>query len=221
MHRFTKLIPPELKGLSGAVFNSGRDAYSGSSGLYLLGLNPGGDPAKHVRETVEFHTDKVLSRPSNWCEHRDEPWDQRPPGTAGMQPRVLHVLRGLQLDPGRVPSSNVVFVRTKGQAQIASDFGRLAALCWPLHSAVIESLQVRTVLCFGKAAGNFVRSMIAANRPIGTFVEMNNRRWTCDAYENSAGLAVVVATHPSRVAWTNRATDPTQLLRDVMARPMV
>lgn len=218
MQRFVELIPAELLDSSGAVFNSGRSAYNGNASLYLLGLNPGGDPAKLVRETVRLHTDKVLSRPSNWCEHRDEEWDERPAGTAGMQPRVLHVLRGFNLDPGTVPSSNVIFARTRGQAEIAPHFERLAALCWPLHVAVIKELSVRTVLCFGKSAGGYVRRMTKANQIVGSFVETNRRQWACHAYENSEGLSVVVATHPSRVAWTNVASDPTNLLREVIDR---
>ena len=219
MQRFIDLIPSELMDRSGAVFNSGRDAYAGDAPLYLLGLNPGGDPDTHVQETVDFHTNKVLSRSSNWCEHRDESWDGRKAGKSGMQPRILHVLSGLGLDPGRVPSSNVVFARTRGQAQIASDFNRLADLCWPLHAAVIKELKVRTVVCFGKVAGAFVRAMAGANQPIGTFAEDNARRWTCDAYESRDGVCVVVATHPSRVSWNSRASDPTEFLQGIMARP--
>lgn len=216
MDHYLQHIPAALAGQSGAVFNSGRLAYSGASDLYLLGLNPGGDPETHVLETVDFHTHKVLARPDNWCEHRDEAWDGRTPGTAGMQPRVLHLLRSLGLDPGLVPSSNVVFARTRGQAQLAPDFGRLALMCWPLHAAVIEGLRVRTVLCFGKTAGSFIRQMTGANQLIGTLKEANKRRWSSDAYANAAGLQVIVATHPSRVAWNSEASDPTPLVRRVM-----
>ena len=91
------LIPESLKSKSGAVFNSGRSAFSSPAQLYILGLNPGGAPEKHVEQTVEFHTNKVLNKPEDWSEYRDESWDKRKPGTAGLQPRVLHVLKGLNL----------------------------------------------------------------------------------------------------------------------------
>lgn len=43
IEQFAKHIPPELEDCSGAVFYSGRDAFSGLKDLYVLGLNPGGD----------------------------------------------------------------------------------------------------------------------------------------------------------------------------------
>lgn len=213
MDHYIELIPAELRHRSGAVFNAGRHAFGNPSDLYMLGLNPGGAPEDHVRETVDFHTNKVLSRADNWCEHRDESWDGRAPGTAGMQPRILHLLSSLSLDPGQVPSSNVVFLRTRDEARIQPEFARLAQLCWPLHAAVIARQRVKTVLCFGKTAGRFVRDMTGAHHPIGSLAEDNDRGWACDAFANADGLTIVVATHPSRVAWNNAASDPTPLIR--------
>jgi hypothetical protein len=218
MQRFIDLIPRQLQRVSGAVFNSGRDAYNRPSMLYLLGLNPGGDPEQHLADTIEAHTRKVLGRQNNWCAHRDESWDGRPPGSYRMQPHVLHVLRQLQLDPGEVPSSNVAFTRTVSAKQLGRSFQDLAELCWPLHAAVIEQLKVKTILCFGQDAGNFVQRKIGAHRHIGGLVEKNNRRWQSNAYENDVGIAVIVATHPSRASWINPQADPTPLIRAVMNR---
>ena len=75
-----RYIPESCKHESGAVFNSGRLAFSCSSPLYVLGLNPGGDPAKHKTQTVLWNIDKVAARPEDWCEFRDESWDQKGPG---------------------------------------------------------------------------------------------------------------------------------------------
>lgn len=219
MQRFIDLVPAELLNVSGAVFNSGKDAFrQPNSGLYLLGLNPGGHPEEHAEQTVDFHLHKVLNRPENWCEHRDEQWNDRPAGTSGMQPRVLHVLKQLGLDPGTVPSSNIIFERTHGQKDLRSRWRMLALRCWPVHAAVIKALKPRTIVCFGRLAGGFVRDQLAAHRPIGSFVETNRRGLATDAFEGVDGISVIVATHPSHHAWTSPDTDPSEFIRAVMVR---
>jgi hypothetical protein len=45
-------IPEELLDHSGRVFYSGHAAFSVSSDLYILGLNPGGDPLAQAVETI-------------------------------------------------------------------------------------------------------------------------------------------------------------------------
>lgn len=219
MQRFIDLIPRELMNVSGAVFNSGKDAFRNpGAGLYLLGLNPGGGPEKHAERTVDYNLRKVQSRPDNWCEHRDESWDGRPPGSRKMQPRVLHVLKKLGLDPGTVPSSNVIFERTDDQEDLGSRWRALAQKCWPMHEAVIKDLKIRTIVCFGRVAGKFVREQLAAHRRLGAFVEKNNRRLATEAFENADGIAVIVATHPSRIAWNSPDSDPSEFIRSVMER---
>jgi hypothetical protein len=221
MQRFINLIPPDLKPTSGSVFNSGSDAFrQPGPGLYLLGLNPGGDPEKHVEQTIEAHLRELPTHPDNWCAHRDQSWDNRPPGTAGMQPRILHVLHRLGLDPGLVPSSNIIFERTRTQIDLGptSQARSLAQKCWPMHAAVIQALEIRTIVCFGKVAGEFVREQLVAHRLIGSFVETNNRQQPTEAFENEDGIAVIVATHPSRIAWNAPNSDPSEFFRAVMAR---
>lgn len=44
-------IPESLLARSGKVFYSGRQAFSKPSPLYVLGVNPGGDPAHYESET--------------------------------------------------------------------------------------------------------------------------------------------------------------------------
>jgi hypothetical protein len=216
---FAAKIPAELLLQSGAVFYSGRKAFSTASALYVLGVNPGGDPESHKADTVGSHTAAVLHiHADDWSAYRDESWkDGFPPGTYGMAPRVLHMLAGLNLSADHVPSSNLVFVRSRREGAIGRDMNLLADLCWPFHSFVIESLQPRAILCFGKTAGNYVRRKVVANTLlIPPFVEDNNRRWENQAFVNSAGLRVVVATHPSIADWCAASTDPTQLVREAL-----
>lgn len=170
-------------------------------------------------ETVAGHTNKVLNGPSDWSAYRDESWKGFPPGTYGMAPRVLHLLRKLNLKPGYVPASNVVFVRSARAYDIKkSRFRQLAGLCWPFHKSVIEELGVRVVLCLGKVSGRWVCDRLNAGKRVDQFVESNDRRWVSTAFMNSNGTAVVVATHPSIADWTTPPTDPSPLVRRMLVR---
>jgi hypothetical protein len=216
---FVKSIPISILGESGKIFYSGRAAFSLSSPapLYILGVNPGGDPDNDSTENIDSHTQEVLhDLPSNWSAYRDESWEGAIPGTYGMAPRILHLLRQLRLEPGLIPASNLIFVRSRREAHIRSRQTMLADMCWPFHALVIEKLRPRVILCLGKTAGNYVRRKIGASRVIDRFVEKNNRRWTSHTYENTDGGRVVVATHPSIANWCAEATDPTQLVQKAL-----
>lgn len=211
-------IPANLLKRSGKVFYSGRNAFSSTCPLYMLGVNPGGSPDDHATETIENHSKLVLRTLSNdWSAYRDESWEGAPPGTYGMAPRVLHLLRNLGLNPGSVPASNLVFARSRREADIhRSDMTTMANECWEFHEQAIQLLRPRAVLCFGQAAGNYVRSRLGANTPIGEFIELNNRRWTSRAFASSTGINVVVATHPSIANWCTAATDVTSLVQKAL-----
>jgi hypothetical protein len=214
---FAESIPASLLAESGKVFYSGRVAFASPTPLYVLGVNPGGDPAKYVVETVGNHTHRVLSDlPSSWSAYRDESWEGAAPGTYGMAPRVLHLFRRLQLDLGFVPASNLFFVRSRAEEHISERKAFLAELCWPFHALVLEKLRPRVILCLGGTAGDYVRKKVKANRVIGKFTEQNNRRWASQAFEAESGMRVVVATHPSRADWCARATDPSDLVREAL-----
>lgn len=211
---FESLVPAELMPLSGGVFYSGRDAFTGSSPIYLLGLNPGGDPATPGAHTVEQHLHATASNPTNHSAYRDESWEKgRPRGTWGMQPRVLHLCARLGLDPGEVPASNPVFVRSSREATMQPRLmDRYADLCWPFHAAVIETLAVQVVVCFGTTTGAKVRARLGAGHEIARFKETNNRGWTSYAHAALSGVRVVTASHPSIADWTNPATDVSDLV---------
>ena len=211
---FVSKVPSNILDESGKVFYSGRDAFARPAPLYVLGVNPGGDPANYSGETVRYHTRQVLTAlPSNWSAYRDESWEGAVPGTYGMAPRILHVFKQLGLTPGSVPASNLFFVRSRREAQIRERQAELSDLCWPFHQTVIERLKPRVILCLGSTAGKYVCKKIGANRHIGTFVERNNRRWNSHAFASTSGVRVVIATHPSIADWRTVTTDPSGLIQ--------
>ncbi len=208
---FAKNIPSDLQHKSGIVFYSGRIAFSGRRELYILGLNPGGNPTEQANETVAWHTSNVLNKkPDKWSEYSDESWKGKPPGTHGMQPRLLHLLKNLNLEPGKVPSSNIVFERSRRTSDIA--WRQLAEVCWPFHRAIIRQLQPRVILCLSPKAGDFVRKKTRAVDQIDCFVENNNSRTESTCFANHEGLKVIQVTHPSWVDWVNPDADPSELV---------
>lgn len=217
IEKFAERIPSELFTRSGKVFYSGRAAFAEPSALYVLGVNPGGDPSNFEAETVGNHTEAVLSlHPDNWSAYRDESWEGAAPGTYGMAPRVRHLFQALGFDAGYVPASNLVFARSRREGELKTKLSTLADLCWPFHAFVIERLRPKAVLCFGKTTGNYVRSRVGANTLFAEFIEANNRRWRTQTFSNGTGLKVIVATHPSIADWTAPNTDPTQLVREAL-----
>jgi hypothetical protein len=210
-------IPSGLNGQVGKVFYSGRLAFSVPRPLYVIGLNPGGCPEAMKQESILSHTNWVsISAPEDWSAYRDESWKGKQPGHHGMQPRLLHLFRSAGLEPGAVPSSNLIFIRSRRESDIASDFQRLAALCWPFHQSVIERLSPKVILCLGRRAGDFVRRQVGALEPYAEFTEANNRRWQSRAYRSATGLRVVLATHPSIADWTAKQSDPTGLVQSAL-----
>ena len=211
---FAELIPSELKKLSGAVFYSGKNAFQGKKALYILGLNPGGSEVLQRDETIEWHTNNVLTKKHpNWSEYKDEIWRGNTPGLSGLQPRILHLLNKLNLSPYDVPSSNICFVRSTREKDISDKLSYYAELCWSFHEKVIMDLEIEVILCFGKRSGNFVRRKIHADSQIDQAVEKNNRKWESLVFKNAKGQFVIVATHPSIADWTSQDTDPSELVK--------
>ncbi|WP_331538133.1 hypothetical protein [Phenylobacterium sp.] len=102
--------------------------------------------------------------------------------------------------------------------RVAAEKRALLTACWPVHEAVIEGLDVRTVVCFGGTAGAWVREAFQANELAGTLVERDARRWTSYAHLNGQGRCVITLTHPSIAMWDAPATDPTSFVREMLAR---
>lgn len=216
--RFAALVDADLFHRSGKVFYSGRAAFSAPTRVYLLGLNPGGSPLQQADETIGRNLDIWRNRPARWSDYVDESWPGNPPGTYGMAPRVRHLLDRLSLDPREVPASNVVFVRSAREADLSFEKQELLDKCWRVHSAVIEALDISTVVCFGRTAGRWVRAKAEANNKVGEFIENNERRWRSEAHLNRDGLCIVTATHPSIADWRNPASDPSRLIGEILAR---
>lgn len=211
--RALESLPANVQAKSGSVFYTGREAYTGRRPLYILGLNPGGDPVQQSGNTVAKHIGEYRARQGRWSAYANDSWEGAAPGTWGMQPTVLHMLRKLGLDPQLTPASNVVFARTRGEKELREEKATLLRACWPVHQAVIDELGVKVIVCFGKTAGKWVCDQVGAKELIDTYKETNDRGWTSSAHRAANGLIVVSVSHPGRADWRNPEADPTPLIK--------
>lgn len=217
------LVPAKLHREFGEVFYSGRTAFQQPSPIYLLGFNPGGDPARSELSRYTVGADLAEARTPqrhDWSGFEDN-WHDFGAGAVRFQRRVLHLIHGCGFGPRQVPASNAIFVRS---ARIdALDTARKVALlrnCWPVHEAVIRSLGVRVVVCFGHKTGDWIKAQLAANAEpaIEVYKEDNGRRWRSETRVGRDGIEVVTLTHPSRANWENPRSDPTQLVVNALER---
>ena len=218
LNEFAKLVPAELFSRSGNVFYSGHAAFAQASPLYILGYNPGGDVVAQADETIGANIARSLKRKeAHYSEYKDASWAGQPAGTFRMQPRVTHLLEKLELDPHKVPASNLIFVRSRNEVDIRNERKRLEDLCWPFHQRVIEALDIRVVVCFGGTVGSALCHRLNAHGFVGAFQETNARRWKTTAHRNEHGIIVITATHPSRADWTKPASDPSGFIKSMLA----
>lgn len=215
IEEFISLIPDSIRPRSGAVFYSGRSAFEAKSKVYILGLNPKGDPETQHDDTIAKDIAVTLASAADSSAYLASDWDRDK-----IQEAIKHLVQdGLALDLKRVPSSNVIFVRSNNELSLKPEKNDLLKACWPMHDAVIAMLGVRVVLCLGCTAGLWVSKKLETRpKRIDWFTEGNNRRWTSEAHENAAGQIVVTLMHPSRADWTMTATDPTELVKRMVAR---
>ena len=206
---FADLIPDELLDTSGHAFYTGQNGFTGQQPLYLLGLNPGGEHPETVRQ--QYLNARAGS--PDYSAFTTHTWKAE----SRIDRNVHHLLRNLSMEPGSVPASCVVFARTRSEAELSSQFQRLASTCWPFHQTVIDQLGVKVVVCFGRRGAEFVRRQLAAHVPIDSFVETNNRGWASNTYAGDSGIKVVQVTHPSRADWRNPAADVSPLVSRALA----
>ena len=222
IEEFAKLVPESLLNKSGEVFYSGRRAFNVSSDLYILGANPGGDPEALSEQTVSKKVNEVLhEKPENWSAYRDESWRGKSPGKDAMQQRMLHLFGRVGHDPGEVPASELVFLRSKDLSRLEGDFNQLAEECWQFHQAVIDRLGVRVIACISNPASRWIRGKLGADTLLDEFQDTKpgwTRGWKSQIHKNADGIIVVRLSHPSRAIWTHPDSDPTTLVKRALIR---
>jgi hypothetical protein len=215
--RILATIPTSLRDVSGTAPYTGLASWTQPSPLYVMGYNPGGDPADISRTVAENAANLFHNLPANYSAYRDEMWSngrggEYAVGQHPMQKAMLHVLGRLGLDPGLVPTSNLFYARSRRAHHVAAGDARTwIEACWPFHAAMFERLQTRVVLCLGRDSARYVRSKVGSNTVVETFRE-NNGRGTSTTVYSGGSVTVVDAAHPSRSSWWTPECDITPLV---------
>lgn len=211
-------LPTSLMDRSGSVFYSGPQAFEQASDIYILGLNPGGDPVAQQGNTVGKSISEWRERAEPYSSYVDEIWEGNTPGAHGMQPKIQHMAKTLNIDLQLTPASNVVFARTRDEASLSEETQTLLAQCWPVHQAVIQSLGIRMLICLGGTAGSWVSHQVGAQQEIARYTETNKRGWNSTVSQAPDGLMVASLSHPGRADWRNPLADPSPMLSELLAR---
>lgn len=209
-------IPDDVLDASGAIFYSAPPAFYGHRSIYILGLNPGGNPEMQTANTVRRNFENWQGQTEPYSSYIDEVWEGTIAGTHGMQPRIRHLAEAIDIDLRLTPASNVVFVRSPTEAKLEANKSELLDACWPVHEAVIGSLGCRVIICLGGTAGRWVRERVGADEECDKFRETNRRGWTSVAHQSPDGIFVCTLTHPGRVDWRNPEADPTPMVKRVL-----
>ena len=211
-------MPDEILNRSGSIFYSGPAAFEGQREIYILGLNPGGDPVAQQENTIRKHYKQWTTRTEPYSSYVDEVWEGSIAGAHGMQPRIQHLAKHLGINLRLTPSSNIVFVRSATEAKLKSEKQKLLDACWPVHQAVIDELSIRGIICLGKTAGWWVRERLSAHEELDSFQETNKRGWWSTAHRSPEGRVVCTLTHPGRVDWSNPDADPGPMIVRALAK---
>jgi len=202
--------------LAPVLDRSGNILYSGATTLrpgsiYLLGLNPGGDPHHHRRQTLRRVLRNLPSKHDN--EYLDKTWDgQRTKGTSVLQRRVQWLAKKLGHDLRKTCASNLIFVRSTDAQNCG--YPELARLCWPVHQTILSIVRPRLVIAFGNSSISpyaFLRSVLGDDSRERTF-PAGHANWRCRAFRAANGMWVVGLPHLSRYA-VNRHAEVAKWLR--------
>ena len=195
---------------TGLADQPGRLLYSGIGTLapgkvYMLGYNPGGDPEAE-NDNPKDHLAKVAGLRPDWNEYMDGVWYPGgracPAGGAPLQKRVQALLGGAGLPTRSVLASNLIFVRSRDQAQLA-EASRLAERCWGVHRWLLELVQPQTILSIG---GNKIFDAISERSTVRSPIEQiaaGHGDWKCQATRvaiDGRRLNLISLPHLSRYA---------------------
>lgn len=161
-----RAMPAEMYTRSGGVMLSGTDTLR--PGLaYIMGLNPGGDPAAegHQRSII----DSVHDRQKFSC-YRNECWQPRCEAPEGLcehlldgevkpeflvkhQRNAMAIADALSLKITDIFSANAVFARSTSKATLFAQTHSILEewwqACWPVHRHFLAEVRPRVIISLG------------------------------------------------------------------------
>jgi len=186
------------------LHRSGRILYSGAHTLrrgpmYLLGLNPGGNPITHT-DTVGSSLRELSQRTEN--AYLNESWRNCDVGRSPLQLRVQWLLAKLGFETCNICASNLIFTRSVDAT--GSGYPEIAELCWPVHEQIIEIVQPRFIVAFGNS-GKSPYQFLRKKFPPATEQRFpsGHGTWECMTFVCPSGVRVFGLPHLSRYAVSN------------------
>lgn len=196
---FSRPLLAPIATRSGRVLYSSADTLRPGS-LYLLGLNPGGNPVVEM-ETVADSLEDLPARKMN--AYLDESWKGKDNGRSVLQLRVQWILQELGFATRDVCASNLIFVRSIGAS--GCGYPQTAQLCWPVHERILNIVQPKLILVFGISGVSpfqFLRNQL---QPAGVVYQHSGHgSWRCFGFSTHSGLKVIGLPHLSRYAIDRR-----------------
>jgi len=150
-------IPDILDQPGSIVYSSVNSICKGD--LYIMGLNPGGQDGKTIRETLY----DLPSKQNNSYED-DEPWGnvkRYEPGQHPLQKNYKCLKRFLNADE-EIFSTNLIFTQSLNQHGV--NYNKRAKDCWKVHEKFIDIIDPKCFIVFGIGAispYNFIKNNYA------------------------------------------------------------
>jgi hypothetical protein len=146
---------------------------------YVMGLNPGGDPAVETKPLVEtlaapngqsFYTHDCWQKycpGGGSCAHLDESGAVLPDALRSHQQVVVDLADVLGTTPAMLPSANAIFGRSREIAKLKEESGHSLAewwaACWPVHQRLLAIVRPRVIVTLGKGNRNSAFALLNAN----------------------------------------------------------
>lgn len=140
----------------GAILYNGLNTLCASHGLYIMGLNPGGDPDPSETVMQSLSPERLQEE---YCSYEDECWrcwaDCQIEGHRGNSPHQIKVKQLAEIlgynNIREVFAVNAIFFRSKNQGALGeiSILKELFEKCWPVHQMFMSIVQPEIILCLG------------------------------------------------------------------------
>ena len=157
LDQITRILGDEMLDESGGLLNSAESTLrrGGSSDVYFLGLNPGGEAGQDHSISDNFPTiyeSLAFSRlgVSGW----DQDWSREDAsyelGQAPIQRRFKHIASFLGLAYSEILATNLIFARSRRFKALSGIKDQLEA-CLPVHHAMIDVVKPKALWVMGNS----------------------------------------------------------------------
>lgn len=227
-------LDPALRDRSGAVMLSG-PATLASGRFYVMGLNPGGNPAKlpaTIRENfaspdgASCYTDECWNKRCDDnanCEHLDNGL-LRPEARVRHQRNMIAMAEMLgHATPATLPSANAIFGRSESLAMLKKQSGTDAGTwwrgCWPVHQALLDVVRPAAIITLGYGMNTSAFGYLHQLAEAATIEKIgvsrrDGKTFTCrlDLGASKLETRIIGVPHPSYFAPGNLLADKLRAL---------